>query len=160
MALLFLLNYYSVVKASRLKEIEFFKSNSNVIDLRIRRYYKSMELKLTEIYEYVKSITKKHETVCKYLNGKIYKLSSPNLDKYYIGSTTQSLKERLRLHVKDFVNYNNKKRKYGNTSFKIIEAEDYKIELIENFPRTSKTQLEKREGWYHRKYRKIGRAHV
>jgi len=96
-----------------------------------------MELKFTEIYEYVKSITKKHETVCKYLNGKIYN-----------GSRTQSLKERLQHHVTHW-----KAGRTDSTSFKILDAEDYKIELIEDFPCTSKNQLEKREGWYQKKYK-------
>jgi len=70
-----------------------------------------------------------------YLNGKIYKIHSPTLNLTYIGSTTITLKERLDQH------------KYQNTSCskQIMNSNDYEIILIENFPCTSKYELEMRE---------------
>jgi hypothetical protein len=70
-----------------------------------------------------------------YLNGKIYKIHSPSLNLTYIGSTTTSLKERLDKH------------KYHNTSCskQIMKSNDYEITLVENYPCTSKYELEMRE---------------
>jgi len=70
-----------------------------------------------------------------YLNGKIYKIHSPSLNLTYIGSTTRSLKERLTKHK----NYN------ASCLKKILDSNDCEIILIENFPCTSKYELETRE---------------
>ena len=56
------------------------------------------------------------------MNVYIYKISSPNTDDIYIGSTIQSLHRRLSLH------YCQK----PNTSKKVLDAGDAKIELLES----------------------------
>ena len=76
----------------------------------------------------------------KYLNGKIYKLIDNTNGDVYIGSTCLSLKERLKGHV-DKYNENRKKNGKGNSSYDIIKNNDYKIELLENFPCKLKQEL-------------------
>jgi len=77
-------------------------------------------------------------------NSKIYKITSPQIDKIYIGSTTKNLNERLRGHKKSLKNYNKGIYSYI-TSFEIIIFNDCKIELIEEFPCNSKKELRIRE---------------
>ena len=76
-----------------------------------------------------------------YQNSKIYSIRSPNIEDYYIGSTTQLLCQRFNDHVKT-CKYNTQ----GSTSKKIIEAGEAYIELIETYPCNSKEELLKREG--------------
>lgn len=71
-----------------------------------------------------------------YNNGKIYTIRSPHTDKYYIGSSTQSLSKRFSLHKNDL--------KYCSSK-EIITLGDSYIELLENFPCKSKDQLNARE---------------
>jgi hypothetical protein len=80
-----------------------------------------------------------------YQLSKIYKLWSPSTNLIYIGSTTQTIAQRLAEHIKTYRRFKNGK---GNniTSYKILECEDYKIELIENYPCNNREQLFKKEG--------------
>lgn len=80
-----------------------------------------------------------------YQNGKIYCLRSYQTDDVYIGSTCSPLSKRLCGHKSDYKNYINDKGHY-RSSYKIIEYDDYYIELIELFPCISKMELHKREG--------------
>ena len=83
----------------------------------------------------------------KYRNGKIYKISSESCDKYYIGSTYQLLRNRLKKH-NDCYNCFQRGTYHFVSSFDIIKYPDHKIELIKLFPCESKTELEKEEGKY------------
>jgi hypothetical protein len=78
-----------------------------------------------------------------YKNGKIYKIIGGG--NTYIGSTTQKLDTRFRAHKTE-----KKLRPYKQcASFKILEYEDCKIELIENYPCDNNKQLRERERyWY------------
>jgi len=76
-----------------------------------------------------------------YQQGKIYKLWSPSKNLVYYGSTTQTLAQRLTDHKR-------KCEVRTCCSYLIIECEDYKIELLEEYPCNNKTQLEKKEGEY------------
>ena len=82
-----------------------------------------------------------------YQNAKIYKLWSPSQNLVYIGSTTQKLSQRKTAHVSDFKKWKNGKYNFV-TSFTILEFEDHRIELIENYPCNNKEELLKREGYY------------
>ena len=82
-----------------------------------------------------------------YQNGKIYKLYSPSKNLVYYGSTTQSLPQRLTEHIKHYKHYNNNEKTFLS-SFLVIECEDYKIELVEDYPCNNKQQLSKKEGEY------------
>ncbi len=76
-----------------------------------------------------------------YQKGKIYKLYSvSNEELVYYGSTIQELSVRLAGHVRDYKNNTTCKSKF------VIDAGDYKMELIENYPCVNRGQLERREG--------------
>ena len=83
-----------------------------------------------------------------YEYGKIYKLYSKQNNITYIGSTAEYyLSKRLSKHISTYKQYLKNKTNYIY-SFKILECEDYKIELLEDYPCANKQQLEKREGYY------------
>ena len=86
--------------------------------------------------------------------GRIYKITSINTDKIYIGSTSKSLTERLERHE-----YNYKAFQNGKTnnvkSFEILEKENYEIQLLEEIEYDAKTELLEREGYYIKKHRDI-----
>ena len=81
----------------------------------------------------------------KYHHGKIYKIISPNTDKVYIGSTHMELKDRLDAHRWNYDSYHRGKFGYL-TSFDILKAGNYRIELLEDYPCHTKKELEKQEG--------------
>lgn len=85
-----------------------------------------------------------------YKQGKIYKIVSNQTEDIYIGSTVQALSARLSSHRAKY-----KKYKQGNTyytsSFIILEYDDAKIYLIEEYPCDNKEQLLAREGDYIKK---------
>jgi Uri superfamily endonuclease len=90
-------------------------------------------------------------TDIKYQQGKIYKLVSSQTSNIYIGSTTQSLQERFTKHLNAYKN----KRTY--TAIELLKYNDVTIELIENYPTTSKFFLELREGFWIRKLNCVNR---
>tara|TARA_R110000803_G_C11775331_1_gene295854 strand:- start:57 stop:512 length:456 start_codon:yes stop_codon:yes gene_type:complete len=74
-----------------------------------------------------------------FANSKIYKLYSNNLpDIIYIGSTTQTLNQRLSKHVC------HAKSKH-NASRQIIEAGDFYIDELEAYPCASLVEMRMRE---------------
>jgi len=83
-----------------------------------------------------------------YETGKIYKLYSPSKNIVYIGSTTQPLCKRLSKHLGDYRAYNKDNNNKYLTSYLVLECEDYKIELLEEYACNNKQQLEKKEGEY------------
>ena len=87
-----------------------------------------------------------------YQGGKIYTIRAPETDKYYIGSTTQTLPKRWYGHKKQYERYQNDKC-HNITSFQILELEDAYIELLELYPCNSKIELERREGQLIREHR-------
>ena len=90
----------------------------------------------------------------KYCNGKIYKIVDNVSDLIYVGSTCKTLEQRLKGHKFIYKSFLSGKKTPILTSFKILENNNYRIELIENFPCESKQDLEKREGYFIRLYRK------
>jgi predicted GIY-YIG superfamily endonuclease len=80
-----------------------------------------------------------------YKNGKIYKITCLKTGLIYIGSTTKMhLEHRLVRHVEDFQRW----KYFGGgymTSFKIIENEDFQIELVEDCSCNTKEELLRRE---------------
>ena len=83
-----------------------------------------------------------------YSKGKIYKLTSPHTDKFYIGSTTKSLKERKEGHLVDYII---NKPISSSILFKLGD-EDVEIELVEECPCTTKKELLKREGYWMKEF--------
>ena len=83
-----------------------------------------------------------------YQLGKIYKLTSPSNNLVYYGSTAQKhLSTRIAGHIREYKFYLNNKGDYVY-SFKVLECEDYKYELIEYYPCNNVYQLKTRERWY------------
>ena len=81
----------------------------------------------------------------KYSQGKIYKLTSSQTDKVYIGSTIKSLNDRFsghKYHYKSWL----KSQVNKITSCDLLQYTDVKIELIKEFPCESRKELEKEEG--------------
>ena len=86
-----------------------------------------------------------------YSKGKIYTLRSRSCDLVYIGSTIQTLPDRLSGHYRQLNTF--KKGKGNNcTSFQILEKGDAYIELFEDYPCKSRNELERYEGQCQRKY--------
>jgi hypothetical protein len=83
-----------------------------------------------------------------YQKAKIYKLWSPSKNLVYYGSTTQSISQRLAKHLNSYKNYNEDNTKSYYSSYLVLECEDYKIELVEEYACNNKQQLEKKEGEY------------
>lgn len=81
--------------------------------------------------------------------GFIYKLTSPNTPKIYIGSTFETLKTRYIEHK-----YNWKKNRSCSSKI-IFNAGDARIELIEKVQVTDKTELRKLEQKYMRELNNI-----
>jgi len=81
----------------------------------------------------------------KYSQGKIYKLTSSQTDKVYIGSTTRTLTKRLSQHKSSFKRWKNGKYSY-TSSYELIKYDDVYIELLELCPCESRKELEKEEG--------------
>jgi uncharacterized protein YbaP (TraB family) len=85
------------------------------------------------------------ETINKYHTSKIYKISSPQCEKFYIGSTIVTLKERLSKHKADYKRYIKNIKGYI-TSFEIIKFDDCIIELIKDVKCENRKELDKIEG--------------
>ena len=83
-----------------------------------------------------------------YQKSKIYKLWSPSKNIVYIGSTTETLAQRLAKHKNHYKRYNNDNTKKFVSSFLILDCEDYKIELLEEYACNNRQQLDKKEGEY------------
>ena len=81
----------------------------------------------------------------RYKRGKIYCLRSHHTDMVYIGSTIQGLAERKGGHKSNYKKWLKRTFPY-TTSFEIIKYDDAYIELVENYPCESKSELERREG--------------
>tara|TARA_R110002012_G_scaffold289624_1_gene482764 strand:+ start:54 stop:506 length:453 start_codon:yes stop_codon:yes gene_type:complete len=72
-----------------------------------------------------------------YGKGKIYKIVDNTNNNVYFGSTTQTLKKRLKQH-----------KSLDCCSREIIKNGDYDIFLVEDYPCNSKKELLSREGYY------------
>ena len=84
-------------------------------------------------------------TKLNYSNGKIYKLVCYKTGLVYIGSTCRTLEERLKEHAYDSKRYLNKGKNAFISSMFVTYNNDFKIELIEEFPCDNRRQLENRE---------------
>jgi hypothetical protein len=87
-----------------------------------------------------------------YTQGKIYVLRSPNTDLVYLGSTTQTLSQRMAKHRSDFKRYRDGIKTDFRTSFYIFESGDAYIELLESFPCNYVEELTAKEYIYVRQY--------
>jgi GIY-YIG catalytic domain len=106
-----------------------------------------------EIYDSL-NIHTDTEIINIYNHSKIYKIVSPSTDKIYIGSTTQTLAQRLGKHLSNYKYYTINNKGYI-TSYEIIKLGDYSIQLIEQCNFNNKEQLRQREGYYIKLHRDI-----
>lgn len=85
-----------------------------------------------------------------YSNGKIYKIVCNTTNDIYIGSTKeQYLSRRLQKHKSNYNDYKNgKKNQNYMTSFKILNNNNYEIQLIESYPCQNKYELHQRERYW------------
>jgi hypothetical protein len=84
-----------------------------------------------------------------YQKSKIYKLYSPSKNLVYYGSTIQTISQRLNEHISRHKKYNNDNNYCAFVrSFLILDCEDYKIELVEEYECNNKQQLLKKEAEY------------
>ena len=84
----------------------------------------------------------------KYQKGKIYKVVCNKTGLVYIGSTYDTLTQRLCSHRSDYRKWLLDKTKQTSSSVKVLENEDYDIILIENYPCSNKEELHSRERYY------------
>lgn len=83
--------------------------------------------------------------------GKVYKITSSQTDKIYIGSTFEKyLSNRLSGHRTNYKQYIQGKCGYI-TSFKLLEYDDCEIELIKKYDNITKQELQAKEGKYIKK---------
>jgi len=85
-----------------------------------------------------------------YKQGKIYALRSYKNEMVYVGSTTQSLSQRLGGHKKKYKIWLNGKTNWCS-SYEIIKQGDYYIELLEYADCKTRAELHKKEGEFIRK---------
>jgi hypothetical protein len=84
----------------------------------------------------------------KYQHGKIYKISSSQTDKIYVGSTYQQLCQRISNHRRNYRDWLVDGKNFIS-SYEILKYPDAKIILIEKYPCNDKDELHAREE-YHR----------
>ena len=86
----------------------------------------------------------------KYQNAKVYKIVSADYSRCYIGSTCESLSQRMARHRKKYKQYSSGKDE-GRSSNKLFDEfglENCKIELVEEYPCNSLMELRRREGFH------------
>ncbi len=80
-----------------------------------------------------------------YSNGKIYRIIFNKTGLIYIGSTCRTLEERIKEHIYYCKRYLNKETNNFISSIFVTYNNDFRIELIENYPCNNRHQLESRE---------------
>ena len=86
-----------------------------------------------------------------YSKGQIYKIVDKGFNKCYIGSTVQKLSCRMAGHRRDYDRYLSGSHPYKNSIFNLFDefgVDNCKIVWIEDYPCSSKKELEAREGKY------------
>jgi hypothetical protein len=84
----------------------------------------------------------------KYQNGKIYKIVDLTNENTYYGSTIKALRVRLASHTYSYRQFLEGKTKNKLSSYIVLENNNYKIELVENYPCNSLVELHSREKHY------------
>ena len=86
-----------------------------------------------------------------YSQGIIYKITSKNTGRCYIGSTVQKLSMRMGGHRRDYKKYKKGSKKYCS-SYIVFEDGNIEYECIAKNPCENSKQLRKAEGFYQKKY--------
>ena len=79
--------------------------------------------------------------------GRIYKLTSPQTELVYVGSTTESIKSRMSKHKTNYKRYQDKKHNYIS-SHEILKHGDANIELLEQKEYKDKKEMFERERFF------------
>ena len=82
------------------------------------------------------------------MSYQIYRIKSLQTDKIYIGSTKNTLKNRLSQHKRTYKIWVKDNTKKYLTSFEILKFNDYVIELIETCVFIDNAEKLKKEGYY------------
>ncbi len=92
-----------------------------------------------------------------YKHGKIYKIVFNNTDKFYIGSTTNTLSRRKSGHLGKYKSYDPKKTKHRTSIFDLFDefGTNCDIILIEEYPCDNSEQLRARERYHIDKSREL-----
>jgi hypothetical protein len=90
-----------------------------------------------------------------YQNAKIYKIRCSVTGEDYIDSTTLSLNQRIAYHKMEYKRSMDGINKKYSLSHKVMDADDYEVILLENYPCKSKQELTAR---IHSKNKILGRA--
>jgi hypothetical protein len=87
------------------------------------------------------------ETNQKEKNSVLYSIRSHQTEKYYVGSTYQTLSKRFSDHKRNYKRYLKNSGKYC-ASFDILKYDDAYIELLESCSGLDRYSLYKKEGEY------------
>ena len=85
----------------------------------------------------------------RYKNGKIYQVVDVGFNKCYIGSTTETLSQRMARHRRHYNEYLKGSKRRLERSMMLFDEyglENCKIILIKDFPCNSRAELEREEG--------------
>jgi len=82
------------------------------------------------------------------ITGRIYKITSAQTDKCYIGSTSKSINTRLSQHKYNYKEYVKGTRPKNITSYEIIKYDDAIVELLEEKEFKDKKEMFGRERFY------------
>ena len=83
-----------------------------------------------------------------YQQGKVYKITSDQTDRVYIGSTCNPLNKRIAAHRRDYRSYLAGTRPHRITSYDVVQYDDAIIVLVEECPCENKEQLFQRERFH------------
>ena len=86
------------------------------------------------------------------MRGFIYKVVSPNTDKYYIGSTKRSLETRFSTHMCSYRKWMNGGSGW-NSCYDIIQCGNPSIKLVEEIWCANIAEIRRKEGEYQKQYR-------
>lgn len=80
--------------------------------------------------------------------GYIYKISSSNCNKVYVGNTEKNISKRFCEHIAEFKRYLKNKSTSYCSSFEILQYDDDKVELLEEYSFIRKSAFNKRETFW------------
>jgi hypothetical protein len=86
-----------------------------------------------------------------YQNGKIYRITCNVTGEDYINCTTLALCQRIQQHRQEFKQYMNGTHKYYHLLHKVMDADDYELILLEQYPCNSKDDLNERRRYWEKR---------
>lgn len=126
------------VQGETLKEGNLYIDMAHMFDMRMAYTAISRAKRFEQVHVVVNDKERKY----KYPHGKIYVIETKS--ETYIGSTIQSLEQRMKKHIMDANNYYEKQIGKFITSFPLVKAGG-KIRLLEKYPCDTIEELTQRE---------------